>query len=336
MTTDLNRASLPLAVVAIGGNALWDPANPHPPISLQNRHTREALEKLLFLREDKRLLIVHGNGPQVGAVMRRSDLAHDVLTLHRLPLDVCGADTQGAMGYMIQRIWSNLICGRPPLTTPSSPGTRTATVITQVLVGAEDPALQRPSKPVGMLYTAEEKAALESEKGWILKPYGNRGFRRVVASPKPIQIIELPLIASLLETGADVIAVGGGGIPVVLKDGHRLVGIEAVIDKDRSAALAARQLGARTFVILTAVPQVMLSFGTPEARPLAEVSAAELRGHIASGAFAGAEGSMLPKVEAALTFIEGAGPEATCLITSPEELPRAFAGQGGTRIVSGA
>lgn len=263
------------------------------------------------------MVITHGNGPQVGFILRRSELsAHE---LHEVPLDSCVADTQGAIGYMIQLSLANEMRRR------GMPGTAIS-VVTLVEVDADSPELARPSKPIGSFLdeaTARERAA---KGNWSIVEDARRGWRRVVPSPEPVAIVELAAIRDLVEAGFVVTAVGGGGIPVVRDAAGDLVGIEAVIDKDLATALLAIELDADQLVISTAVPRVCLDFGKPTERPLDRLSLADARHHLAEGQFG--KGSMAPKIEAACRFLEHGGPRA--VITCPDDLEAAVEGRAGT------
>lgn len=304
-------------VVALGGNALIRPGDRggHPQQALR---VREVAPALLGLHAPGGLVLTHGNGPQVGWQLLRSDLAQGQVPPE--PIDAAVAATQGEIGLLLQQALGQL--GRR--STPPRPA---VTLLTQALVDREDPAFSDPTKFIGAFYNASEARQRASELGWRVKRDGIRGWRRVVPSPRPLRIVEAELVARLAAEGVVVIACGGGGVPVVEAHGA-LVGVEAVVDKDRSTALLARSIGASRMVILTAVDRVMVGFGTPDARPLDEITAEELRAHHAAGEFPA--GSMGPKVEAALGFLEGGGQEV--VITSPEALPRLEHGGPATRI----
>jgi carbamate kinase len=268
-----------------------------------------------------RVVVTHGNGPQVGFIIRRSELARH--ELHPVPLDSCDADTQGAIGYMIQQSLENEFVRR---------GIRKSAValVTQVEVDAASPAFEHPTKPIGALMDETTARARAAQEGWTIKEDAGRGWRRVVPSPEPLAIVELDAIRALADAGFVVTAVGGGGIPVVRGADGTLRGVEAVIDKDLSSALLATLLGADQFVISTAVCRVCLDFGTPRQRPLDRLTMEEARRHLAEGQFG--EGSMAPKIRAVLRYLEHGGREA--VITCPEELEEAVEGRAGTRIVA--
>jgi len=310
-----------LAVVAIGGNSLIKDKE-HQRVEDQYKavcETARHIADLVALGFD--VVVTHGNGPQVGFIMRRSEIAYKKEGLHMLSLVACGADTQGAIGYQIQQALDNEFSRREL-------AKQAVTVVTQVEVDAADPAFQKPTKPIGSFYTEEEARQHQQENPeWVMAGDAGRGYRRVVPSPAPQRIIELEAIKKLLEQGFTVIAAGGGGIPVVRNAAGNLEGIDAVIDKDYASSLLAGELGADLLIISTGVPKVCLNFGRENQQELDRVSLAQAREYAASGHFAG--GSMLPKVQAVINFLEKGGCEA--LITSPENLGRAVRGESGTR-----
>ena len=309
-----------VAVVAIGGNSLIKDKD-HRTVPDQFESTREACVHIAgMIEQGWDVVITHGNGPQVGFILLRSELASDVL--HTVPLDSCGADTQGAIGYMIQQSLYNEFDKR-------GMKKRAATVVTQVVVGKDDPAFQNPSKPIGAFYGEEEAKRLGAERGWIVKDDAGRGWRRVVPSPIPLEIVERDAIKVLLGAGFVVIGVGGGGIPVVREEDGSLRGVEAVIDKDYASGLLASSIQADLLLISTAVDKVALNFGQPGQRWLDKMTLAEAERYLAEGHFA--PGSMEPKIRASIKFLKEGGREA--LITSPENIERALAGETGTRIV---
>ncbi len=306
-----------LVVIAIGGNSLINPGNPDVP------HQWEACRRTSCFLADlvqagRRLVVTHGNGPQFGFLLRRDELGGK--ELHRTPLDLINADTQGAIGYMLQRSLRNQLCSRDLQS-------QVAAVVTQVLVSRDDPAFQNPSKPIGRFMSQEEVAGFE-RAGWQVVEDAGRGYRRVIASPEPLEIIELDVIRQMVDSGVLVIAGGGGGIPVWCNAEGELCGAGAVIDKDRTSALLASQLGARSLVISTAVPQVAVRFGKPDQQWLDRMTVSVARAHCEAGEFA--VGSMLPKIEAAIRFLEAGGHQA--LITDPEHLGEALKGTAGTWI----
>ena len=310
-----------VAVVAIGGNSLIkDKA--HRTVPDQFQATRETCVHIAgMIEQGWDVVITHGNGPQVGFILLRSELASNVL--HTVPLDSCGADTQGAIGYMIQQSLYNEFQKR-------GIEKRAATAVTQVVVGKDDPAFRNPSKPIGPFYEEEEAKELGAERGWVVKDDAGRGWRRVVPSPIPLEIVERDAIKALLDAGFVVIGVGGGGIPVVRGEDGSLRGVEAVIDKDYASGLLAISIQADLFLISTAVDKVALNYGKPGQRWLDEMTLAEAKQYLSEGHFA--PGSMGPKIRASIEFLERGGQEA--LITSPENIQRALAGESGTRIVS--
>ncbi len=311
---------MPRAVVAIGGNSLIkDPA--HQTVEDQYQAASETTDHIAeLIAGGWDLVIVHGNGPQVGFILRRSELAaHE---LHEVPLDACGADTQGAIGYALQQ---NLQNDLRRIGVPK----RVVSIVTQVEVDGADPAFQSPSKPIGSFMDAD-KAAERRADGWDMVEDAGRGWRRVVASPEPKRIVELDTIGALLDSGTTVIAVGGGGIPVVAQPDGDLRGVAAVIDKDRAAALVGVSLGAELLLISTGVEKVALDFGRPDQVDLDEITLEQARRHLAEGTHF-AKGSMAPKIEAAISFLEGGG--KLVVITDPEHLGAAVAGRTGTRIV---
>lgn len=311
----------PLAVVAVGGNALIrDPKRVTVPDQYEAaRETMRHIAEMLAAGWD--VVITHGNGPQVGFILRRSELAaHE---LHPVPLDSCGADTQGAIGYMFQKALFNEFKRR-------GMDKLAATVVTQVLVDRNDPAFQHPTKPIGS-FMDEATARQRMAEGWHVMEDAGRGWRRVVPSPIPKRIIELEAIRTLVGQGLVVIAVGGGGIPVVENERGELEGVEAVIDKDYASALLAVSLQADLFLISTAVEKVALNFGQPNQRWLDRVTVAEAERYLAEGHFK--PGSMKPKVEAILWYLKRV-PQGQALITSPERIPLALEGKTGTRFVS--
>jgi len=309
------------ALIAVGGNSLIR-AGEKGTVAEQLANTRRTAAAIVRLLADGiRLVIAHGNGPQVGAALLRSERASAEVYGHTL--DVCDATTQGEIGYLLQQSLCNEIAA-------AGLSTRVATVVTQVVVSADDPAMKRPTKPVGPFYAqadAEERAA---RLGWQVVEDAARGWRRVVPSPEPLEVVELEVIRALVDQGVLVIACGGGGIPVV-REGAALRGIEAVIDKDRASALLAAALGAERFFISTDVDQVYLDYKKPTQRALPRMTVTEAEAHLAAGAFP--PGNMGPKVQSAARFIRGGGREA--IITSYELLREAVHGTAGTHVVPG-
>jgi carbamate kinase len=312
---------MPKLVLAIGGNSLI-PDKDHQSVQDQYAATDETSDHIAGLIEQGwDVAVSHGNGPQVGFILRRSEIASN--ELHEIPLDYAGADTQGAIGYMIQQNMFNDFAAR-------GIKKNVVTVVTQVEVDPDDPAFANPSKPIGSFMDEEEAFERRDKEGWDIKEDAGRGWRRVVASPQPMKIIELEVIKGLLDAGVATIAVGGGGIPVVKNAEGKLEGVAAVIDKDLASALLATQVDADLLLISTAVEQVALNFGTPEQRWVDQMTLAEVKQYLDEGVHF-AEGSMAPKMRAVVQFLEAGGTEA--LITDPVNLERAMAGETGTRIV---
>jgi carbamate kinase len=309
-----------LIVIAIGGNSLIEDAK-HVTVTAQYEAARKTAEHIAKLVKDgHRVVIAHGNGPQVGFILLRAEHSKDIL--HSVPLDSCVADTQGAIGYQLQMALDNEF-------TKAGIKNKVATVVTQVEVADDDPSFQNPTKPIGsFMEEADAKNRMETQ-GWKCVEDSGRGWRRVVASPKPKAIVELDTIRTLGDNGLTVIAAGGGGIPVVRDANGYLTGREAVIDKDLAAALMAKQLGADLFVISTAVEKVCLNFGKPNQKTLNTITTKEAKEYMAEGHFA--PGSMLPKVQAVVDFVESTGNMG--LITDPSNIYGALHGDKGTKIV---
>ncbi len=309
------------AVLAIGGNSLIKNKN-RVALSWQYEAVKETAKYIAeLIAEGLSMVITHGNGPQVGFLYRRGELARHELPL--IPLDICGADTQGAIGYMIQKALLNEFRMR-------GISKRVASVVTQTIVDRDDPSFEYPTKPIGSFMSEEEALANQKEFGWQVVEDAGRGFRRVVPSPIPQKIIELDVIKLLMESGYIVIAAGGGGIPVIRNEHGDLEGVEAVIDKDLGSSLLARNLGADTFIISTSVDAVYLNFGRMDQKPVRRANLSEIKQFLAEGHFT--PGSMKPKIEAIIQFLEGSGKNA--IITSPENLLKAIRGEGGTIIVN--
>jgi len=307
-------------VIAIGGNSLIKD-DQHMSVPDQYAAVVETARHIADLVEGGfRVVITHGNGPQVGFILLRSEHSRGIL--HEVPLDSIGADTQGAIGYQIQQALQNEFRRRHREQL-------VVTVVTQTLVDQNDPAFQKPSKPIGQFYKKEEAEDRMRVEKWTMIEDSGRGWRRVVPSPKPVRIVEAEVIRHLVNEGYVIIAAGGGGIPVVQDEQGNLRGTAAVIDKDLASAVLAKEIGADLLVISTAVEKVCLNFGKPDQQTLDRLTVAEARGHIATGHFK--PGSMLPKIQACIRFIEEGGTEA--LITCPEVLSAALAGRTGTRVV---
>jgi carbamate kinase len=311
-----------VAVVAIGGNSLIKDKQ-HQTVEDQYQAAKETCKHIADMIEQGWVVAIgHGNGPQVGFILRRSEIAAKVAGMHEVPLDACGADSQGAIGYALQQNLRNEF-DRRGLDKDA------ATVITQVRVDADDPAFQAPAKPIGTFMEEDEAQRRADQEGWSVVEDAGRGWRRVVASPFPQEIIELPAVRRLVDAGIITITVGGGGIPVVENEDGDLEGVAAVIDKDYASALLAHSIDANLFLISTAVEHVYLNFGEPDQEPVTEMTVAEAKAYIEEGHFAA--GSMLPKIKAIVWFLEEGGQEA--LITNPENIARALKGETGTRIV---
>lgn len=312
---------MPRLVIAIGGNSLI-PDEDHQTVQDQYLAAAETDRHIASLVQDGwDVAISHGNGPQVGFILRRSELASS--ELHEIPLDYCGADTQGAIGYMLQQNLVNEFRRRRL-------NIDVATVVTQVEVDPDDPAFAAPSKPIGSFMSEEQAIRRRDVEGWDVVEDAGRGWRRVVASPVPKRIVELRVIRRLLDAGVVTIAVGGGGIPVARDADGDLRGIPAVIDKDLASALLAAEVGADLLLISTAVEKVALNYRTPEERWVDRMTLEEVKRYLDEGVHF-APGSMAPKMRAVVQFLESGGTEA--LITDPEHLEMAMAGETGTRIV---
>ena len=312
---------MPKLVIAIGGNSLITDKDKK---SVQDQYEAAAETDhhiASLVEQGWDVAISHGNGPQVGFILRRSELASS--ELHEIPLDYCGADTQGAIGYMLQQNLVNDFRER-------GIDKAVATVVTQVEVDAADPAFEEPSKPIGSFMDEETAMRRKEEDGWDIKEDAGRGWRRVVASPAPKRIVELGVIKTLLDAGVVTVAVGGGGIPVVADENGDIHGVPAVIDKDLASAMLAVEVDADLLLISTAVEQVALNFGTPEEEWIDQMTLDEVKQYLDEGTHF-AEGSMAPKMRAVVQFLEAGGKEA--LITDPPNLVRAMAGETGTRIV---
>lgn len=310
------------ALIAIGGNALVN--DPHTPVIEQLRAAGETSHHVAaVIKAGHDVVITHGNGPQVGFSLLRSELARNVV--HEVPLQGCVAETQGTIGYHIAQTLDNEL-------HEAGHDREVVSIVTRVLVDEKDPAFLNPSKPIGPFMSEEDANRHQEGDGWTVREDAGRGWRRVVASPRPVAIRELATIRTLVDQGVIVIAGGGGGIPVARGKNGRLRGMPAVIDKDLTSCLLARELDVDVFMLTTGVDQVKLDFGKPDERAVDRMTTTEARKYLEEGHFAA--GSMLPKIEAALAFLEGRhGGEV--VITSPAHIEDGFAGTGGTRIVSG-
>ena len=312
-----------LAVVAIGGNSLIKDKT-HQTIEDQYLAAKETTFHIAdMIEQGWDVAIGHGNGPQVGFILRRSEIAAKVEGMHEVALDVCGADTQGAIGYALQQNLQNELYQR-------GIKKKVVTVITQVLVDKDDAAFKNPTKPIGSFMDEPEAKRRETDQDWTVVEDAGRGWRRVVASPMPKEIVELETVETLLERGIITITVGGGGIPVIDPGDGNYEGIAAVIDKDFASSLLAQNIKADLFVISTAVEKVALNFGKPDEKWLDKMTLAEAKSYLAEGTHF-AKGSMAPKVEAIIWFLENGGKQA--LITDPKNIGRALKGETGTWIV---
>jgi carbamate kinase len=312
-----------VAVIAIGGNSLIKDKQ-HQSVEDQYLAAKETAHHIAdMIEEGWDVSIGHGNGPQVGFILRRSEISNKAEGMHEVPLDVCGADTQGAIGYALQQNLQNDLRQRN-IAKP------VATVITQVLVDRNDKAFQSPTKPIGGFMDEPEAKRRAQEMGWAVVEDAGRGWRRVVASPLPKRIVEFDSIKTLIEKGTVVISTGGGGIPVIENEAGDLMGVAAVIDKDFGSSLLAQQLNADLFLISTAVEKVALNYGKPDQKWISRMTLSEAKGYLASGTHF-AKGSMAPKIQAIIWFLETGGKQA--LITNPENIGRALKGETGTWIV---
>ena len=321
MTTDKTRTF----VIALGGNCILR-AGQKGTIEEQYENVRRTAEQLLdLLGSESRIVITHGNGPQVGNLLLASTMAQD--TVPSMPLDICVAATEGFIGYMIQNTLANYLrqAGAPHNIT---------TVVSQVVVDKDDPAFQNPSKPIGPFYTESDAERLRQEQGWHIIQDSGRGYRRVVASPMPVSLQQARIINSMLDAGEIVVAVGGGGIPCIREDNRNLHGVEAVIDKDYASARLAIEVDADVLFFLTAVEYVYRDFATPHQKSLKNLSVAESKRLLEEDQFG--RGSMEPKIKAAIMFLEEAKPdqrrEREVIITLPETALAALEGKTGTRI----
>ncbi|MGC9435568.1 MAG: carbamate kinase [Methanomicrobiales archaeon] len=308
-------------VIALGGNAILRRGEKGT-AQEQIAHVRDAAHVIAAIAGDgDPLLITHGNGPQVGDILMKNEFARDILP--PMPLDICGAESQGMIGYMLQQSLENAF-----LETGSR--RRVISLVTQTLVDANDPAFSDPTKPVGPYFSEEEADRLGQDRGWTVRRVsgGERGWRRVVPSPDPREVVEAPSIHTLVREGFVTVAAGGGGIPVIRTRDHTLQGVEAVVDKDLATERLATAVAADRLLILTNVPFISRSFGTPREEHIREISAGAVRRLLAAGEFG--EGSMAPKVEACARFVEHGGSEA--VVADLASATEAAAGRAGTRI----
>ena len=311
-----------LAVIALGGNSIRDKGQ-RGTIAEQFANTRRSMEPVVELLErDYNFILTHGNGPQVGDIMLQSEKAKDEVP--ETPLGVADAMTCGSMGYMIEQCLQNRMIKR-------GIWRHIVTIPAQIIVDRNDPAMENPSKPIGPFYTKEQADALIAERGWVVKEDAKRGYRRYVASPYPIDIVEKEAINHLLDDGYLLITGGGGGIPVYFEEDGTIEGVDCVIDKDLASMKLAIAVGARMLIIITGVPQVTLHFGTPEEKSLSRITLAQARHYFQQGEFP--PGSMGPKMMAAIEFIQ-AHPQNRVIITDVDNLVDAVEGHAGTQIVA--
>lgn len=313
-------ASKGIAVVAVGGNSLIkDKA--HSTVPDQFTAACESMHHIADMIESGwDVVVTHGNGPQVGFILRRSEIS--VKELHEVPLDYCGADSQGSIGYMFEQALYNEFHKR-------GMEKHVAAIVTQTIVDHNDKAFQNPTKPIGSFMSEEEAKKRRDQDGWVVVEDAGRGWRRVVASPIPVKIVEAPAIQSLVRSGYVVVGVGGGGIPVVEKENGDLIGADAVIDKDFGSSVLASLIHADLFVISTAVEKVAINFNKPDQKSIDRMTVSEAKKYMAEGQFA--KGSMLPKIQAILRFLENGGKQA--IVTNPENISKALRGETGTWIV---
>lgn len=319
----MDKIQKKIAVVAIGGNSLIKDEK-HKTVEDQYQAAKETTYHIADMIEAGwEVAIGHGNGPQVGFILRRSEIAARVEGMHEIPLDVCGADSQGAIGYALQQTLQNELFRR-------NIKKNVVTVITQVLVDRNDKAFQNPSKPIGSFMDETEAKRRATDMGWSVVEDAGRGWRRVVASPLPQEVVELDTVKALLGAGVVVITIGGGGIPVIDVGNGDYKGVAAVIDKDYASSLLAREINADLFLISTAVEKVAINYGKPNEKWLDRMTLAEAKKYLAEGIHF-AKGSMAPKIQAIIWYLEADGKQA--LITSPENIGRALRGETGTWIV---
>ncbi|MFC2074949.1 carbamate kinase [Bdellovibrionota bacterium] len=319
----MKKNNKPSILIAFGGNALAVKGHEHVHQKEEFIVARKSMENVvdIFQQGYNKIVITHGNGPQVGRIFRQQELTTGEFP-RQLTLDVCVADSQGRIGYILQNTFDNICVER---------GIRkkTSTVITQVVVDPNDPAFKNPSKPIGVFYTAEDAKSLMDERGWIMKEDSGRGWRRVVPSPKPIEIVERSIFIELLDIDFTPIGVGGGGVPVFRKDDLELRGVEAVIDKDLSSSLLASEVGIDVFIMLTEANYAYTDFNKSNQNPIKNATLSQMEDYANQGHFA--EGSMKPKVEAAINFLKKGGKRA--VIANLYELLPALEGTAGTQIL---
>ncbi len=317
-------ANKPLVVIAIGGNSLILDKE-HQFVEDQYKAVCETVEHIVKLvKMDYNVVITHGNGPQVGFIMRRSEIAEEVEHMHPVPLVNIDADTQGAIGYQIQQAMQNEL-------KKQGLNKKAVTIVTQVEVDSNDTAFKQPSKPVGTFYTKEQLEVIKVQHpNWNMVEDSGRGYRRVVPSPKPVEIVEIEAVKSLIDANHVVIAAGGGGIPVIKNQQGYLEGVNAVIDKDHASSMLAKKLGADVFIVSTAVDYVCTNFALPNEEIIKDMTVNRAKTLMLDSQFG--KGSMLPKIEACINFVEGSGNKA--IITSPSKLGEAIQGNSGT-VISG-
>lgn len=309
-------------IIALGGNAII-PAGMEGTYEQQTAITRQTMKQVARLAADgNQVVMTHGNGPVVGNIVLRNDAGMSIHGIPVMPMFVCGADSQGGLGFMLQQSLQNALSVLG-LAIP------VATVVTQVLVDREDPAFAEPVKPIGPFYDEEQARLLRDENGWTIVKDAGRGWRRVVPSPAPREVIEWEAIRTLVEAGVLTIATGGGGVPVIRNDDGLLEGVDAVIDKDRASALLGGLIGAQVLIIVTQVEKVCVHFGQPDEEALDVITVEEARNLLAEGEFP--PGSMGPKIESAVSFLASGG--QSVVITSPEHILAALAGDRGTTII---
>ncbi len=315
------KAGKKIIVVALGGNALVQEGEKGT-IQEQFANTRKSITGIVqCIKKGFDVVITHGNGPQVGNMLLRTELSRDKVP--ELPLGICVADTEGAIGYMIQQTMVNSLL-------KEQISKCAVTILTQVIVDKDDNAFRNPTKPIGPFFTAEEAGEIINEKGWKMVEDSHRGYRRVVASPRPLEIVEKESVKRLLESGEIVIAAGGGGIPVIVEEGGSLEGVDAVVDKDLASSVLALDIKADYLIMLTGVENVCLNYGESDQKPLETITIEEAERYMAEGHFP--PGSMGPKVQAAVNFLKGGGEYV--FITTIDKVSEAITGKTGTRIVS--
>lgn len=313
----------PSLLIAFGGNALNVPGELQQHQKDEFEVAKKSLAKIASLLQKgyKKIILTHGNGPQVGRIFLQQELTKNEFP-RQVTLDVCVADSQGRIGYIMQNVFDN-ICAEHGINQ------RSCSVITQVVVDPHDPAFQNPTKPIGVFYSAKDAERLTQERGWVMKEDAGRGYRRMVPSPIPLEIVEKRIFTTLLDLGFVTIGAGGGGIPVIRKKHGELHGVEAVIDKDRTSALLAAQIGIDCFIILTEIDHAYLDFNTPRQKPITKTSVSEMETYLKEGHFL--EGSMKPKVESAIHFLKNGGKKA--IIANLYDLLAAMEGKTGTQIL---